>query len=268
LSDKIIKTLSGFSGADIFLVSNGKNKFVRKIAKSEDDIKRLIIQANKQSNFPNIFKTPKILDIKNNYVDMEYIAGCDAAKYLSSANYKQVNNFCQNILIYINYLHSNENSELFFPLDKIKEKIREINKKVPIPDILEKIEKFNSNITLNSTLNHGDLTLENMIVDKNGNIYLIDFLNSQIDHYWQDISKLYQDLVGGWYLRRRFNIAKCNTDFLAAQIYNLTINLNTNYKNFHNLLILYNFLRILPYAKNKEDKDFVMKRVVFFSHLL
>ena len=48
---------------------------------------------------------------------------------------------------------------------------------------------------------HGDLTLENIIVTTNNELYLIDFLDSFYDSWMIDIAKLLQDLELKWSYR-------------------------------------------------------------------
>ena len=49
---------------------------------------------------------------------------------------------------------------------------------------------------------HGDLTLENILVDGDGRVWLIDFDAPDLSSYWLDLAKLYQDLSGHWCLRQ------------------------------------------------------------------
>lgn len=273
------KKLNGFSGADIYLATNdNKYWFVRKVAKSPQDSARLILQADKQILFSDnktSFKIPKIINSgfidDKYYFDMDYIKGPDAIKYLSSANYEQVNSFSDKICNYILEISKEKTNDNIDNLLEIKNKIinihnstKFINKNI-IDNLIKKIEKLEPIPTM---LCHGDFTLENMIVGRDGSIYLLDFLNSNFNHYWQDVSKLYQDLSGGWFLRKNISISKCVTDFLSKKIYDFVTDINPNYKQIHYVLICYNFLRILPYAQNTEDKELIKSRLIYFGDKL
>ena len=72
--------------------------------------------------------------------------------------------------------------------------------------------------TIATTFCHGDLTLENMVIDRDGRIWLIDLLDSPLEHHWQDVAKLHQDLTGGWYLRRVAPIARSALDFVSGAV--------------------------------------------------
>lgn len=268
------KPLSGYSGAHIILATkDNKNWFVRKIAKSEEDSNRLQVQANKQKNFiTNIIKIPKIINEGNInncfFFDMEYIRGADAAKYLSTANYHNTLSFTNKILDYLKENEEESNNKI--NLDLIKQKILKVNEKTKClnDDIINRIIYSIRYISINETRCHGDLTLENIIIDKDNNLWLLDFLDSEISHYWQDISKLHQDLSGGWYIRKNINISKCITTFIGDEIYNQAVKKNADYEVFHYLMLCYNFIRILPYIKNETEKQFVLSRINYFKERL
>jgi aminoglycoside phosphotransferase (APT) family kinase protein len=270
---KSYKTLSGLSFADVILATkDGKYWFVRKIAKSISDNERLKIQADKQSSFktiafkcPNIFETGE-LDGKF-YFDMAYIKGPDAAKYLSNASYKNISQFGDFLCEYIDYISNIEINDNINNFTQLKDKLLSLSSYIPdtlLSDILSRLDTL-KNQNLNSTLNHGDLTLENIIISANGTPYLLDFLNSNFNHYWQDVSKLYQDLSGGWYQRKGISISKCANDFLGQKLYKYTVSKNPLYESVHNILICYNFIRILPYVKTIEDKILVEERIKYFG---
>lgn len=268
---KCYKTLSGLSTADVLLTTNdGKLWFVRKIAKTISDNERLKIQADKQIAFQNIrFKSPKILEtgtIEDKfYFDTEYIKGPDAAKYLSSATYHNISKFGDFLCEYIDYVSSISINDNVNNIKQLENKLISLSSYISenlLSDILSKLQTLKQ---LNSTANHGDLTLENIIIAADGIPYLLDFLNSNFNHYWQDVSKLYQDLSGGWYQRKGISISKCVNDFLGQKIYKHTVAKNPLYEQFHNILICYNFIRILPYIKTIEDKILVEDRIKYFG---
>jgi serine/threonine protein kinase len=269
---KSYKTLSGLSGAEIILATkDGKFWFVRKIAKTVEDGNRLKIQANKQLSFSNpLFKCPQILEIgeieDKFYFDMEYIKGPDAAKYLSNASYRNISQFGEFLCEYIDYISENKINDNINNIMQLQNKLNSLSSYISetlLSNILSKLKILKS--SLNSTFNHGDLTLENIIINSDGTPYLLDFLNSDFNHYFQDVSKLYQDLSGGWYQRKNISISKCANDFLGQKIHKYVVNKNPLYEELHNILICYNFIRILPYIKTIEDKILVEERIKYFG---
>jgi serine/threonine protein kinase len=269
---KSYKTLSGLSFANVILATkDGKFWFVRKIAKTTSDSDRLRIQANKQLAFSNsLFKCPRILEIgeieDKFYFDMEYIRGPDASKYLSNASYRNISQFGEFLCEYIDYVSSNSLNDNTNNITQLQDKLNSLSSYISeelLSNILSKLQSLK--LHLNSTLNHGDLTLENLIISSDGTPYLLDFLNSNFNHYFQDVSKLYQDLSGGWYQRKGVSISKCANDFLGQKIYKYVINKEGIYEQLHNILICYNFIRILPYIKTIEDKILVEERIKYFG---
>ena len=118
------------------------------------------------------------------------------------------------------------------------------------------LEKYNFS-SIPSTPCHGDLTLENILIDNAGNIYLIDFLDSFANSWYVDAAKILQDLEVGWSWRdERSNM-------------NLEIRRAIALKYFKSYLIRYealtpvyyvlllNLLRILPYAKDEKTSNFL-----------
>jgi thiamine kinase-like enzyme len=105
---------------------------------------------------------------------------------------------------------------------------------------------------------HGDLTLSNILFS-NGNIYLLDFLDSYIESYIIDIVKLKQDLYYNW------NISLVPFDSSLEgrikQVFRyMWGTLEENYgdiinTDLFNILDLINLLRIEPYTKTEVQKN-------------
>lgn len=268
------RSLSGFSGASILLASkDNENYFIRKISRSIEENQRLKVQIQKQIDFKkeniNGFNTPSILDVgeidNKLFYDMEYISGPDAVKYVNTGNYDTICNFSDKLCDYISYAKSKTLPYNANIIENIKNKTTSINHSVS-NIILNKLTNLQSNDK--ETLCHGDFSLENMIIGKDGTIWLLDFLNAPVAHYWQDVSKLYQDLIGGWHQRRNIFLTKCVNSFISNKIYNHMLSVDSNYENFHAILICMNFLRILPYAIKQEDIDLINSRLEYFTKFI
>ena len=106
-----------------------------------------------------------------------------------------------------------------------------------------------------------NLTLENIIITYNKQIYLIDFLDSFYNSWMLDIAKLLQDLELKWSFRNielsvnqalRIEIAK---EALIEEILKLRDGKNKLFTIYH--LLLLNILRIYPYTKDEKTFDFL-----------
>ena len=110
---------------------------------------------------------------------------------------------------------------------------------------------------------HGDLTFSNILFANNSKYYLIDFLDSFIETPLQDIVKLRQDSQFGWsilmYLKKHDNIRVSMTLKYIDDKFNKHFQKYEFYKKHYNVLQLMNILRILPYAKTYEVKNYLIK---------
>jgi serine/threonine protein kinase len=277
---KSFKTLSGLSGCRIYLATkDDKNWFVRKISKDIQSSDRLKNQIDKQKlyakNLNGIIRVPAIIEEYENdgmfYADMEYISGPDGITYLNSAGTAQIQTVEEQLHKYIHYV-AEENVGIHngeFLIEKLRNKILDIHLKTQyiedeiIYDLIKSLSYFKS-INLPITLCHGDFTMENIIVSKD-NIYLLDFLDPPFDHYWQDISKLHQDLSGSWYARGKKEMPKYIKNYLGTSLMKLMAKIAPEYITFHSMMLAINFLRILPYAQTAEEKHIISTRVAYFT---
>jgi hypothetical protein len=96
-------------------------------------------------------------------------------------------------------------------------------------------------------------------------LWLIDPIQSPIDHYWFDWAKLFQECEGHWYLHRRKPISSGVVHWLRNRWHRAAIDLVPGYAAWHYLLLALTFARILPYARSESDVEFVTARVQAFS---
>ena len=81
MSKKIIKEFKGFSKSKIFLIEHNNKLFVEKKFFISRNVRQL------KSLYKN-FKVPKVLKIKKNSFEMEYIHGLDMVSYLNENDAK------------------------------------------------------------------------------------------------------------------------------------------------------------------------------------
>lgn len=277
---EFIKNLVGHSGCNLFLYKDQDRIFLRKDAGSVDYNNRLKKQFIKQKKFnlKNI-NTPKIyeygLDEKGVfYFDMEYINGITLSEYMRKIKVKEIVNLI-NLLFdalpinrKLSVRNCKNNQVIFhkkiFYLKNNCENLHIYNSEIKLA--LEFLQHFDFNKIPYSPC-CGDLTLENIIIDSSGKIYLIDLLDSFYNSWMIDIAKLLQDLELGWSYRKdkivdyglnlRLAIAK------QALLENLASFENSKeiISSIYHLLLL-NVLRIYPYAKDKDTIDFLDKSIL------
>lgn len=154
-------------------------------------------------------KTCRIFKSSNDYLEMEYVLGSNGADILSNLHVdafqkftENTNNYLENIILqaYTEIVHR----DIF--LNKFRSIISNSTNKIrPLliknMDVCKYLLKNHETITIPLGRCHGDFTFSNMIVSENGDICLIDFLETFLETPLQDVAKLMQELKYNWSLR-------------------------------------------------------------------
>jgi aminoglycoside phosphotransferase len=279
---KAARMLPGLSGAQVYLVTqDGRHWFVRKAALERGGSERLKRQALKQRSFGALakgsFSVPRIMSDGERegryWFDMEFVRGVDGATFLRRATFPQITAFADQLCAYIELaagaapVDSSRTASLF---DALYSRICAVKEKVPSLDnatlgsLLRALNDVRAHASQQPTLCHGDLTLENLVIDEKGQVYALDLLDAPFEHYWQDVAKLHQDLAGGWYLRKQLPIALGVLQYVSRRLVDIATKLDPHYPNVHAVLVASTFVRILPYATDVDERRFVQERVTHF----
>jgi len=271
--------LSGFSGTYVGLIVGfgSADKFVRKASVTPNDNTRLESQARLQkalaSSLGHVFKMPQVLQEGYSgqcyWYDMEYVSGVDAIEYLAPGGRRRVSRFVNKVEEVWQALASsgsiNSNKKEIDLSGSIKAKLDEIDKKThgKFTGLIESIrtQLGSATIKLDETLAHGDFTLENILFDRNEKLWLIDATPSPMAHYWTDISKLFQDVEGRWFINRKRKLSLGVSCALSDTLKKNLSRSEPGYLDFHPVLLSLSFARILPYCFSDGDIDFVRRRI-------
>ena len=264
---EFIKPLTGHSGCGLNLYKKDDKLFLRKDSGDCSYNRRLKKQYIKQNKFfLNGIKTPKIYNHGHEnglfYFDMEFLNGITLAEYMSNIKIKEINSL-------IGLLFKSlpvESSKILPDTDAVfKKKIRQIKTKLCPSDsqaliAVEMLENFDFSMVPFSYC-CGDLTLENIMLDDNKQIYLIDFLDSFYNSWMIDVAKLLQDLELHWSYRNQevdFNLSMRLAVAKEALLENIAEyeNAKENICTIYHILLL-NILRIIPYAKDDKTHLFL-----------
>lgn len=260
----ILEDLSGMSEANTFLIKNKNSKFIRKIA-SNGAAKKL----KKQYQYiieNKYLKLPKILNKYEEdnifYYDMEYFAK-GYTFFNGIYNKKIINpiNILKNILESLKIYHSNQKTvsqqdkkeiinniyeeHILYNINFIKQRkeYKHItnykylivnNQKVPnILNMLNYLKEYHFSINHNIKYIHGDLTIENILVDENQNYMIIDPAPRYNDLF-AEYSKLFQSLHGKYeYIKKTTNYKmyrnKIEYDFPETKEYDEIFEYVSNY---------------------------------------
>jgi len=208
---QIVKKLSGHSGCEVELWEAKSAYFVRKISPGKAYNPRLIRQAEKQLRLSKHIPLPVILSTKFDDVmasyEMEFVHGLDFKSVCLTSPISWIGRFVEQIFDHFKSLEKvavNSNlSPLFqqkiFSLQEVlfNHEAPEVRSLFPLLELLADYDYSD----LPATENHGDMTLENIIFQTNGEIVFIDVLDGELESIWMDIAKLTYDLEIFWSLR-------------------------------------------------------------------
>jgi len=234
-----VKNLKGHSGANISLYDNNivvKSGFKKAI----ESVK--ILEA-----LP--FNTPKIYDVTDTSIVMQYINGDDIASFLEHHGNEGIDLLIKFIEKYFDWCLNNAVAYNFEK--ELGEKAIAIAESINIFGMVERL-----NFKMPKSIIHGDFTFDN-IIHKDGEFYLIDANPTNLNSIYFDGSKLRQDIDGYWFIRTR-------DDKMNFKISCLNISEHLKYQyEFMNDNVLYSLMlsRILPYCEDKETKTFITKEL-------
>lgn len=277
MQNKIL--LKGSSGIKIYFYTNSKGvKIVRKEAVRKEQFLRLKTQYQKHLFLLNqknaLFHIPKIVNkgYKNGnfFYEYKYVKGTSMVEHLINQPLEKLIFILDKLVSIIKYFstqnkHFENSYENKTFKDSLKEKILNIYNKEGLnekfkEELLTRLETLS--MPQNKTLSHGDLSFDNIIIDKENNIWLIDYIGTFYPHYWLDIAKLFQDIEGKWYeLKYGITIDKNKVNKLTKYFKRRINTLDRNYLKNHTFLMSIIFLRILPYLKDESKKNKVLKKI-------
>lgn len=260
--------LGGHSGCKIVLCEPDDNTiFVRKI--SGDDVynDRLMAQAKKQKLYKNNkLKTPDIISEGYTeeglyYFDMEYIQGITLAEYMKTIEIGKVRGLVQSIvnsIVASDDCNGTCDESIFIKkIDSLIQQLAAQNNKI-VNEALQML-KNHSWHCFKTSICHGDLTLENIIV-KDNQLYFIDFLDSFYNCWIMDISTLLQDVQTLWSYRMDDEIS-INTVLRLIVFRDILMDEMKVKMGEKNIEIYYALLlkliRIYPYTNDKETLHFL-----------
>ena len=275
--------LSGFSGATVALLRHGSSAaFVRKAANTVAGNPGIVSQTARQiwlkSAVDGAAIVPAVLGRGEaeglNFYDMEFMPARDAVNYLTTATFDQVAEFSDRIATLMGRLSETKSGFQARPPSRqlFEGKLAEIatrtgntyeREMAPLVEASSLISGLLDSETATAT--HGDLTFENILVDRRGALCLIDPIESPFDHYWFDWSKLFQECEGHWHRHRGRRVSASVTWWLRERWVKVASLQSPLYPTVHYLFLALTFARILPYTRDAADRAFVAQRVERFG---
>lgn len=262
---RLVRELNGFSGCRVTLFRQGNRAFVRKMSGTPTYNARLMRQADaqdylaRQAGAP--FRVPTISGRGEAaglfFFDSEFVIAEDMIVHLARLPRQQVDHALEAMAATIAYFAARRAPHPISVLDYVASKLHAVNNDLKelcsdeIGQALYWLSCLKGTDRNEISLSHEDFTLENILVDREGTLWLIDCLDSPHPHYWFSCAKIFQDLEGGWYqLHNPARLLDVATQIYARKRLMAQITaIDPDYPRVHYLLLFLHFLRILPYAK-------------------
>lgn len=230
----LVKELKGHSGATVNLYSN--NTVVK------GNYPKARESASVLNKLP--FPTPKILEVSDTSMTMEYINGLDMATYLETEDIEPLIEFLSEYITWCD-----QNSILHNFEQEINDKIISLNDHINLKGIID-------DTVMPKSLIHGDLTLEN-ILWYNGDFYFIDANPTELSSIHFDANKLRQDLDCLWFVRGRKKKLEIR---IACRRISEKLKRRFDFMRNDDIMV-FMLSRILPYSKDTSDREFLYKEI-------
>jgi aminoglycoside phosphotransferase (APT) family kinase protein len=278
-----VQPLKGHSGAQVLLCLRGRSSFVRKTAGDIVQTPRLQKQIAKQRllaahglPFPRVF-SEGVDEMGRAYAEMEYVPARTVASMIVGAapfDPERVLKAVERALT----LFRMKAGEAVRP-EIFREKIEDIVSKsdARLADrsragdirLLGRDLSCHDWSTIPSSPCHGDMTLENILVDQR-RVVFIDCDETFASSFWLDLSKLFQDIDGHWCLRKLYLEPPTRTALanatgrllrLASPLRALADRLAPGFAACRPQLTALNLFRTIPYTDDVNQIDFVLSRM-------
>jgi hypothetical protein len=276
--------LNGQSGATLQILSEHGQTIVRKSSSSIQGNLRLQHQMEKQQAFSRLnspVKTPEILNAGTSsegifFFDMKFVYGLDGQRFLEQCGPAEMRSFAAKLAEHLSHLGClpciGGTSAYASIYDACIYKLIEVHRQnVGLSDelagkILGSLERVRQMNIDTRAFCHGDFTLENMMIGSKGDLFFVDFLDSNFEHPIQDFIKISQDIHGGWFRSRGRRISGSYIAYLEKIVEDAAEKTIPGYILARPTLLALNFCRILPYVRDEIQRRFVIDRITQFTN--
>jgi aminoglycoside phosphotransferase (APT) family kinase protein len=205
---RLVQALRGHSGAAVALYAGAGDTFVRKTAPGPSGNLRLRQQAIKQRLFgAQGFAFPAVRRLAQDagaraFFEMDYVPGRTLSELVAGAVPFDRARVLQAVAHLIGAFAASaqgvlDEAQFHRKIDSIAAQ----SQASPAAAALGRRLAACDWRGIPQSLDHGDLTLENMLLAQDGRIVFIDCDAAWVSSWWLDIGKLFQDLDGRWFLR-------------------------------------------------------------------
>jgi len=235
--------------------------FVRKFISNPERLSAEVAKMKRlQSLSGRLFDVPTIWQCASTYYELEYLRGITLEERLQVCPISEVEKWakrCADIVRQLrcepSVLSVSESSFLLRYLERVAERYPRYGK------LLERIDSLDTS----PSFSHGDLTLDNILVTQDDEVFLIDPSCHEFDTYQWDIAKLMQSCYCDWWEMRgaRENRSRRLAIFCRFLLSEFLFDADLQTTALYLAVVL---LRIMRYASNAgqrqslESRAFVM----------
>jgi aminoglycoside phosphotransferase len=279
-----LRQLLGHSGATLLLFDRGRNGVVRKIAADLAGGARLHRQAALQRSlasysvpFPHVLEEG-FDETGRAYFEMDYVPADNLAAILAAGGRVKLDAIMPALDWVMRFFRLSASEML--PPQKFHAKIDQIVRTCSTRPACSSHESAIANTAARlhalpwervpSSLSHGDMTLENMLVCPARGLVFIDCDDGFASSYWLDAGKIFQDTIGHWCLRDAYLSggpgaiqAVQRLDRMAAALRGLVASVDPMLALRLPQFAALNLFRTLPYAHDANLAGWVLQRIAY-----
>lgn len=266
--------LRGNSGCVVKFVDDGHTRIVRKTSVDHETSRRLYEQVKRIERLRTChrFDVPKIVtmsygDDTCEFYDMEHITGSLLCAHISISPVAITVDTLKGLLVCVQELASVSQCEGHRVIN-IRESVLKKISAFPdaivakAPDVFKFIEEVDD-VECPMTMYHGDLTFENVIVKRDGTLVLIDPINSYIDSFVVDLSKIATELWCRWSTLNHRSQIDLGSLSLLRDVF-MDEKMVKMYRQVLPKLVVLDVMRAVPYAIKRDvnlvDRLFAVSR--------
>jgi hypothetical protein len=276
--------LVGHSGARVMCYQQkGLPAFVRKMSLSFKGNVRLKDQKEKQERFARQgVRTAQVYGEGSfdqlYYFDMQCIPATSIAEQLCSGVIYARREFLETIDGWLRRMKQQAHGEITKEMitGKLKSVIEGSSRSIYLSNLQPRFQSTAERLlslkwsTIPRSDCHGDFTTENMLCNREGKLFLIDFDCSELSSYYMDAAKLYQDLLGLWCLRKialgnSRSVSMRNAEIairsIRQEVDSIIRDVDVSMVATIPMLVCLNLMRVLPYCTDSSTCEYVLDRI-------
>jgi len=249
LRGKVVGSLRGFSGTRIEICRDEGITFVRKFARGERQLDGQVSKIRRlQSLSGRLFDVPTIWRSTPEYYELEYLRSVTLEERLQACSIEDVDRWAARCADIVRQLRCEPSVLTLSEGDYLSQYLRQLDGQYPhYSEIMDAVELLDTT----PSFSHGDLTLDNILITPDNELFLIDPSMHRFDTYQWDVAKLLQSCYAKWWEIRgasgnRSRRLGLFCKLLLAQLLS-DVDLRTSA-----LYLAIVLLRIVPYANGQQ----------------